>query len=137
MLAVSDFSNVPDTYGQTATGICRTRNGYAWGFSFLLTFVVALLNLVFVLIMYGLWLDTHRQRKQMEHPIGLGGEFKDAVTMVSAAQRQYGADLDSWGTRALQKKVVKGWVGLGIMPDGEDEGMVVRRKKWESHYMMR
>lgn len=54
--------------------------------------------------------------------------------MVEAAQRVFGGELDSWGARALKERVVGGYVGLGVVREGEGEGLVGRRKRWEAEY---
>ena len=75
-------------------------SGYAWGFSFLLTLIVCLCNLVFVLLMYVLWIDARRHD-------GAGtevGELKGAVTMVTLAQKQYGEKVGEWSSSTLQKE---------------------------------
>ncbi|KAK5163944.1 uncharacterized protein LTR77_010340 [Saxophila tyrrhenica] len=113
----------------STTGLCRATTGYVWGFSFLLTFLTAILNLVIVLVMYALWFDVCRHRRAKE---GRGtksyvsGQFKDAVQMVMSAQQQYGSGIAEWDARSLEKEVVKGNVGMGIANERED-GLVQRK----------
>jgi hypothetical protein len=102
-----------DAAGDAIAGLCRAGNGYAWGFSFLLTFLTSILNLSFVLLMYALWLGVRR------HDISPSdtGEFKDAVMMVTLAQKQYGGKIGDWSSSTLQKEIVKGQAGMSLVDD--------------------
>ncbi|KAK5133571.1 hypothetical protein LTR08_007610 [Meristemomyces frigidus] len=95
-----------------ATGVCQAGARYAWGFSFQLTLVVALLTMVFALIMCGLSLEA-KPRGRRAHAAD-HGVFKDAVTMVTQAQRQYGGRVGEWSAMTLQKEVVKGKRGMSF-----------------------
>ena len=108
--------------GNYTQGICQAGSGYAWGFSFLLTFVTSVLTLVFTLIMYGLWFEIRRHDNSSQEV----GEFMDAVTMVSLAQRQYGPKIGEWSSYTLQREVVAGKAGMSFA-DGEK--LVQRRKR--------
>ena len=108
-----DLSQYAGAVG-TANGICRAGSGYQWGFSFLLTFVVCILNLIFTLIMYALWWDVHRHGNASETKPGV---FKDAVTMVTMAQSQYGAKVGEWSSATLQRVVVNGRNGMTFAGD--------------------
>ena len=110
------------TGNETVTGICQAGKGYAWGFSFLFTFVVCVLQLTFVLVMYALWFGVHRRRTKK--PAGLG-VFKDAVTMVSLAQWQCGERLDNWSSERLKQELVDGGKGMTFA----DEATLVKRRK--------
>ena len=46
------------------------------------------------------------------------GAFKDAVMMVTLAQKQYGGKIGEWSSRTLQKEVVEGRVGMSFVDDG-------------------
>lgn len=94
-------------------GLCRAGNGYAWGFSFLLTFLTSVLTLVFVLLMYALWLGV----RQYDISSSETGEFKDAVTMVTLAQKQYGGKIGEWSSSTLQKEIVDGKLGISFVDD--------------------
>ena len=125
VIAVKDMTGIPGAYGSKAAGLCRAGNGYAWGFSFLLTFVVCVLNFFFVLLMYGLWFGGRRHRAKQD---GGSDGFKDAVTMVAAAQAQYGVDINHWNMASLNKGIVKGYWGMGKVEDGGSEKVKRRRK---------
>lgn len=105
---LTQYANDIYPYDGTITGMCQAGSGYVWGFSFLMTFLVAVLNLVFVLVMYALWIDVQRHHVLSKDV----GEFKAAVTMVTNAQSQYGAKVGDWSARTLQKKVMKGRRGV-------------------------
>ncbi|KAK3691325.1 hypothetical protein LTR37_018686 [Vermiconidia calcicola] len=81
--------------------ICRAGTGFVWGFSFLLTFMVCSMNLIFVLIMYALWVETLR------HPVPSAAvsHFKDAAIMISSAQKEYGVDCTEWDAKDLKRIV--------------------------------
>jgi uncharacterized membrane protein len=111
------------------TGICRAGTGYTWGFSFLLTFIVAIMNLVFVLLMYALWLDVLRHHVSHDGDKHKAGYLKDALTMVTTAQQQYGMEIGTWSTRSLSKDIMKGWRGLGHSFSDETE-MSLRKRRW-------
>ncbi|KAK3703693.1 hypothetical protein LTR37_014271 [Vermiconidia calcicola] len=88
--------------------ICRAGTGFVWGFSFLLSFMVCSMNLIFVLIMYALWVGTLR------HPVPSAAvsHFKDAAIMISSAQKEYGVDCAEWDAKDLKRIVVRGNVGM-------------------------
>lgn len=103
-------------------GTCRAGSNYAWGFSFLLTFVTSVLTLIFTLIMYWLWYEIRRHGKS-----GLQvGAFKDAVTMVTLAQQQYGSKVGEWSSDTLQREVVAGKVGMSF---ADSEKVFLRRMR--------
>ena len=93
----------------------------------MMTFVVCVLNLIFVLIMYALWFDVYRHDAANKEV----GEFKDAVTMVTSAQKQYGEKLSEWNSEMLQRLVVKGKVGITF---GDDSGLRKRAVAIENEY---
>ena len=87
-----------------ATRLCRAGLGYAWGFSFLFTFTVCILNLSFVLIMYALWIDVSWRANTTQR----SSEFRDAAILISSAERQYGSDISEWSSKDLKKVVREG-----------------------------
>ena len=91
-------------------GTCLAGTGYVWGFSFLMTFLVAILNLIFVLLIYGLWYFVCRPAS----PINTTSQFSDAVTLVTKAQQQYGDDVREWEPKKLEKEILKGRHGIKI-----------------------
>ncbi|KAK5124885.1 hypothetical protein LTR85_001075 [Meristemomyces frigidus] len=97
-----------------AEGWCRAGAGYVWGFSFLLTLVVSILTMVFAMIMFGLWLHVRPRGGSDTGHAADHGVFKDAVTMVTQAQSQYGGKVGEWSARTLQKEVVKGKQGMSF-----------------------
>ena len=101
----------------SATGICQAGSGYIRGFSFLLTFVVCVVQLAFVLVMYALWIDVHWTQAGRRND---SGQFKDAVTMVVQAQRQHGPNIDEWSAKTLQEEIVSGKFGMSFVEDVEN-----------------
>lgn len=93
-------------YAGNVTGLCQAGPTYAWGFSFLFTFLVSIFTFTFALTMYGLWLEVHKYGAK-EH-----GNFKNAVTMVTQAQARYGEKVGDWSASTLEKEIVKGQQGM-------------------------
>lgn len=95
---------IPDS--GNATGVCQAEATYAWGFSFLLTFLVSVLTFVFALIIYALWSEVRRHGGD-DH-----GSFKDAILMLTQAQATYGAQIGEWSASSLQREITKGKQGM-------------------------
>ena len=85
--------------------ICRSGSKYAWGFSFLLSLLTAVLNLVAVAIMCALWVSV--RGVQIEQ-----GTLKDAFVMVSQAKQHFGEKVGQWSAKTLREKVEMGKVGM-------------------------
>lgn len=96
---------------EQSVGVCQADRRYAWGFSFLFAFLVAVLHLVFALLMYGLWLVGRVDQKNQKTGVA-SGTFPDAVTMVTQAQKQYGTTLDEWSAKRLKRDIVGGKIGM-------------------------
>jgi hypothetical protein len=103
-----DVSTDPD---EQSVGVCQAGKRYAWGFSFLFAFLIAVLHLVFTVLMYVLWLIGRKHGNESGTAVA-SGVFPDAVTMVAQAQRQYGAKLDRWSARELNRNIVRGKIGM-------------------------
>ena len=104
----------------SVSATCQAGSGYSWGFSFLLTFVTSVLNLVFVILMYLIATEARRHGEWTKDV----GEFKDAVTMVTLAQQQYGDKIGDWSSSTLQKEIVGGQVGMTF----SDTQLLTKRK---------
>ena len=63
--------------------------------------------------MYALWLDVRRHHKSSRAV----GQMKDAVTMVTLAQTQYGPKIGEWSSATLQKKIANGKSGMTFAQD--------------------
>jgi hypothetical protein len=63
--------------------------------------------------MYALEFDTRRYDDSIEEV----GEFKDAITMVTQAQEQYGMKIGEWSSSTLQREIVAGKVGISSADD--------------------
>lgn len=94
------------SHSGNATGVCQAEATYAWGFSFLLTFLVSVLTFVFALIVYALWSGVRRHGGH-DH-----GSFKDAIVMVTQAQAIYGAQIGECSASSLQREITKGKQGM-------------------------
>jgi hypothetical protein len=113
----------------TMTGICRATSGYTWGFSFLLTLIISALNLVYVLLMYALWLDVLRHGGMNDDGKHKSSYLKDALTIATTAQQQYGTGINTWSTGTLRKTITRGSKGIGRKQPDEME-MSLRRRLW-------
>ncbi|KAK3669925.1 hypothetical protein LTR78_010176 [Recurvomyces mirabilis] len=87
------------------TSICRAGSRYAWGFSFLLSFLTAVLNIFALAILCAMWMGVRGVRFEQ-------GTLRDAVIMVSQAKRDHGEMVGEWSARALRREVEKGKVGM-------------------------
>ena len=94
----------------TVTGFCQAGIGYAWGFSFLMTFLVCILNVVFVAMMYGIWFGVCGWKGRG----WVSDEFKDAVMLVTQAEREYGPEIAGWNADELQEHILRGGRSLGM-----------------------
>lgn len=110
------------------TGHCQAGADYQWGFSFLLTFIVSILNFLFVVTMYALWMDATRNmaavtmqtavrdaygqatasKVNADFPSILG----NATNMVRQAEEVYGEDVKKWSARKLEETVWRGKAGM-------------------------
>lgn len=113
---VADIHQFAEVYGykdNAATGICQSGTKYAWGFSFLFTLCVAILHLAFTLEMYALELSAIRTAPPLDRQ-GAKGEFKDAVTLVTQAQGQFGDQVAGWSAEGLRKRLYGGREGMSF-----------------------
>ena len=76
--------------------------------------VVCVVNFMFILVMYALWISLGRHHAASKDV----GQFKDAMTTVTQAQAQYGANVGEWSSKTLQRKVVNGRRGMGFADEG-------------------
>ena len=106
----ADFDSVWLTK-PSAVGLCESGVNYAWGFSFLLTLYTLVLQLLFTLLMYAIGIDAARRAPPMSRQ-GARGEFKDAVTLVTQAQAQFGAEVADWSAEGLRKRLYGGKIGM-------------------------
>lgn len=124
-LLQSPLYEVSSDSDDQSVGVCQADQRYAWGFSFLFAFLVAVLHLIFAVLMYALWLPSRNRRKASGRAAG-GGHFPDAVTMVTQAQEQYGARLNEWSAAGLNKDILHGKTGMSFVGD-----QTVKRRKAE------
>lgn len=87
-----------------SVGFCMAGKGYVWGFSFILTFLVSVLHLVFTALMYGIWLMNTRTVRSGKKQ----GLFSHATFLVTSVQRQYGGEISDWTPERLEQEIVKG-----------------------------
>lgn len=101
-----------------SVGLCKSDKTYAWGFSFLFAFLVAVLQAVFALLMCSLWLANRAAWSSTGRQVA-SGIFPDAVAMVTQAQRQHGAELDQWSPKSLKRDVLHGPAGMALVRRGD------------------
>ena len=117
LIQSSDYDITDTTFeGENYVGVCQADETYAWGFSFLLTFMVAALHLLFVLMMYTLWL-VNRKTWNASDRAPAPGIFPDAVTMVTQAQKQSSVNLDEWTPAKLRKDIFYGKTSMSFKVD--------------------
>lgn len=104
-----------------STGFCMSGQNYAWGFSFVLTFIVSILHLVFTLLMYAIWYSVRSQPG--EKPEQPHSAFYDAIFMVTNARAQHGDQISDWSARTLERDILRGKKGLSL------QGMSIVRKR--------
>ena len=114
---ISMFTQPTLQHRHTATAICQAGNRYVWGFSFLLTFAVCIIQLLFVLVMYGLWFYACYHSGQHEE----SSQLKDAVMMVTQAQQQHEEDIAGWSAQKLKKRITKGQRGVTLTREDASE----------------
>lgn len=113
---VANIHQFADIYGydpDASTGICQSGSLYAWGFSFLFTLCLLVLNLAFTLLMYALEISAIRHAPPMERQ-GARGQFKDAVTLVTQAQARFGREVAEWSAEGLRKRLYGGDRGMSF-----------------------
>lgn len=101
--------------------------GYVWGFSFILTFLVSVLHLIFTALMYGIWWTDARQVRSGKKKQNL---FSHATFMVISAQRQYGEEISECSPEWLEQEIVKGEKGLSLH---EGVSFSVYRRHTDAH----
>lgn len=115
-------------------GICTSGLYYQWGFSFLLLFIVAVLNLIFAAMLYGLWIDARRNgnvRGAMEvvearrsaqgndpltryRMVNTPSHLRNVLNMADQAERCYGRDVREWPSWKLREKIWSGEEGMRV-----------------------
>ncbi|KAF2086493.1 hypothetical protein K490DRAFT_66685 [Saccharata proteae CBS 121410] len=116
-LTSSDFS---------INGTCQAQKAYQWGFSFQLLSIFSVLNLLWGLATYGLWLASTRASDARANY----GSYKAALDLVSA-MRPDGSDLSclhKLSDSELRQLLVKSRAGI-VLEKGEDG--VTRPLLWD------
>ena len=126
------YTSEADQNQEGSAGICLAGAYYQWGFSFLLTFIVSILNLLCVSMLYGLWIDARRdgdiKRVKEAVPserepscastyrsVNSPGHLRNALIIAHQAERQYGADVHEWQSWRLRRI----WNGEGELRFGD------------------
>ena len=118
--------NTADLYNGNVTGTCTASDHYQWGFSFLLLFIVSIMNLIVAVLLYALWLEaglyTRPGRKEYLKKHGyLDDSWKpaygpsvagDAVNVVKQMEALYGTDVGRWTSYELDTVVWRGSKGM-------------------------
>ena len=102
------------------TGSCGAPSpSYQWGFSFLPLFIVCVLQFIWAVTMYGLWVENRR--------VGLTADSRNqaavntayrpsylvsAVAIVSQAEQHYGGEIKAWDSRELDRSIWRGSKGM-------------------------
>jgi uncharacterized protein YjiS (DUF1127 family) len=115
------------SWATNITGTCIGGNEYQWGLSFLVLFSVSIAQFIFAALMYGLWIEAHRnglvnmekkdrgitkRRTKLEYEEARSSLLKDIGLMASQAEREYGEEIRGWSRSRLHEVVWKGHKGL-------------------------
>lgn len=112
-----------DLLADDATGICTAGSQYQWGFSFLLLFLVCILQFIWAAAMYALWIDVQRNsdKSGADRDTAFTVEaamrptlLKSAIAIASQAEQQYGAEVKGWTSRKLERVVWRGKKGIHV-----------------------
>jgi hypothetical protein len=127
ILNTKDFPTDGRGRSGNLTGMCNAGNEYQWGFSYLMLLLVCILNFIFTAMMYGLWIEAHRndsrnmyieqkssKSKDGEKEDASPSLLKDALFLASQAEEQYGQEIREWSSRKLQKTVWDGKKGMRL-----------------------
>ena len=110
------------------SALCTSAAYYQWGFSFLLLFIVCILNLLFAATMYGLWIDTRRDTniQAVETDFSATDRVRGAtypnhlrsvLEITSQAEKEYGEQIRKWPSWKLDKVVWRGKKGMKATPE--------------------
>lgn len=119
------LSTASITSGTNVTGTCTANASYQWGFSFLILFIVCILDFAFALLMYSLWVVARRQKPRTLHRDTEAGDevasidlseppslLRDVMVIASNAENRYGEEVKGWSTAKLEQRIWKGRDGL-------------------------
>jgi hypothetical protein len=118
------FSPLPDSPSPDPIlgGVCLAGSLYAWGFSFILSMIVACINFAFVLVMCLIWLCT-REKSTGGAERSPRKERDDIIVNVllisSQAQSCYGSEVADWDACTVKKRIWKGRKGMTFMGKGD------------------
>jgi len=108
------------------------RSTYQWGFSFTLTFIFLILNTVWSIGMYAMWMDAHENSRVDRSGRETGGMFRSVVDLATAIQRNLGKAADQCSNSELEKRLKRSHGGLDIpldeLPQSRREERRKRRK---------
>ena len=125
---VFDTHQINQGYENGISALCTAGASYQWGFSFLLLLIVSILNLLFSVMMYALWVDARRggnlktreevftgphggrQSGSLNNPSNL----RSALDISRQAELQYGREIHEWSTWKLDNVVWRGKKGIQL-----------------------
>lgn len=84
-------------------GQCQPSKQYQWGFSFLLLFIMSMLNVGFACTMYLLWLVAHRHSRADRSPRYKPHIWRAVMDMSKQARASAGVNAEDWDTDRLAK----------------------------------
>lgn len=127
VLPTIKFANYEYASGSpNITAFCQAGNVYQWGFSYLLLFFVCILNFIFAVIMYALWIEARHESvtttRMVRGAVASGGRewekadyptiMSHATNMVKQAEDAYGDQVRSWTAKKLDEVVWEGEKGM-------------------------
>ncbi len=94
-----------------------SRSTYQWGVSFVLTFIFLILNTVWSIGMYAMWMDAHENSRVDRSPREIGGMFRSAIDLATAIRSDLGEAADQCSNSELEKRLRRSHGGLNIPSD--------------------
>ncbi|PLB46566.1 hypothetical protein P170DRAFT_477446 [Aspergillus steynii IBT 23096] len=109
-----------------ATGSCQSASdGYIWGFSYILLFIVCLLNLITGLALYGLWIYGHGSKEGTLRGREPASQLRAAANIIQQAREYYGDEAvnGDWDCRKMERDIFGGDRGMRIIVCRDNRNM--------------
>jgi hypothetical protein len=94
--------------------VCYPATEYQWGFSYLLLFIVSILNFIWVFIMFCLWRNAEHRSRLCKTGRKLG-TFRAAMDLSSAIRAELGPDAETYSNNVLNKQLKQSSKGVSFV----------------------
>ncbi|KAL0260222.1 hypothetical protein SLS55_003906 [Diplodia seriata] len=114
---LSLFSYNKKVYGKQyikENGQCQPGKEYHWGFSYQLLFIFAILNLLWAISLWSLWLSTRGEY----HVQTRYGSYRAAVDLVAVARATLGDKVEDMSNAEIEKELEKKRTGIVRSDEG-------------------